>query len=202
LGRVKSVAFSPDSKQIVSGSYDKTVQLWDAITGVALQTLKGHLNFVNSVAFSYDSKQVLSGSDDKTVRLWDATTGAALQTLKGHSERVNSVAFSRNSKQVVSGSDDQTVRLWDAATGEALQTLEGHSDLFMSLTSLPDSKVLPTLHVVNNWLTEGTTNFLWLPTDYRPTCEAVRERLVILGHSSGEISILQIKPESLLITSN
>jgi WD40 repeat protein len=79
------VAFSPDGKQVVSGSEDKTVWLWDAATGTALQTLKGHSYSVNSVAFSPNGKQVVSGSGDKTVRLWDAATGTALQTLEGHS---------------------------------------------------------------------------------------------------------------------
>jgi WD40 repeat protein len=67
---VSSVAFSPDGKQVVSGSHDDTVRLWDAATGTALQTLKGHWDSVSSVAFSPDGKQVVSRSGDKTVRLW------------------------------------------------------------------------------------------------------------------------------------
>jgi WD40 repeat protein len=35
-GPVNSVDFSPDSKQIVSGSWDRTLRLWDAATGAAL----------------------------------------------------------------------------------------------------------------------------------------------------------------------
>jgi WD40 repeat protein len=95
---VYSVAFSPDSRQVVSGSYDKTVRLWDAVTGALLQTLEGHTEAVKSVAFSPDGRQVVSRSWDKTVRLWDAVTGALLQTLEGHTEAVWSVAFSSDSK--------------------------------------------------------------------------------------------------------
>ena len=75
---VSSVAFSPDGKQVMSGSGDRTVRLWDAATGAALQTLEGHSDCVWAVAFSPDGKQLASASTDKTVRLWDAARQAAL----------------------------------------------------------------------------------------------------------------------------
>ncbi|KAK6603924.1 Vegetative incompatibility protein HET-E-1-like protein 15 [Botrytis cinerea] len=139
-GPVTSVAFSPDSKQIVSGSWDYTVKLWDTMTGVMLQTLQGHALSVNSVAFSPDGKQIVSGSRDYTVKLWDTMTGVMLQTLQGHALSVISVAFSPDGKQIVSGSRDDTVKLWDAMTGAILQTLEGHTSAVNSVAFSPDGK--------------------------------------------------------------
>ena len=65
---VRSVAF--DSNDILaSGSYDRTIKLWNKNTGDLLRTLNGHGNWVWSVAF--DSNNILaSGSWDSTIKLW------------------------------------------------------------------------------------------------------------------------------------
>ncbi|KAN0075121.1 hypothetical protein V8E54_007732 [Elaphomyces granulatus] len=137
---VISVTVSPDSKKVVSGSFDSTVRVWDTTTGQADQTLTGHSRAVTSVAFSPDGRKVVSGSDDRTVRVWDITTGQADQTLMGHSAEVRSVAFSPDGKKVVSGSRDWTVRVWDITTGQVDQTLTGQSGWVTSVAFSPDGK--------------------------------------------------------------
>jgi serine/threonine protein kinase len=61
-GQVLSVAFSPDSRRIVSGSFDNTLKVWDANTGREVMTLQGHEQPVFSVVFSPDGKRIVSGS--------------------------------------------------------------------------------------------------------------------------------------------
>jgi WD40 repeat protein len=70
-GWVMSVAFSPDSKTLASGSADQTIKLWDVATGKVQATLKEHTDMVGSVAFSPDGKTLASGSLDNTIKLWD-----------------------------------------------------------------------------------------------------------------------------------
>ncbi|MEE0936966.1 MAG: TIR domain-containing protein, partial [Bacteroidales bacterium] len=139
---VYSVAASPDGKYLASGSWDKTLIIWDANSGESLKTLKGHSWHVYSVSWSPDGNYLASGSGDKTVIIWDAKSGERLQTLKGHSSYVNSVSWSPDGKYLASGSDDNTVIIWDAKSGQRLKTLEGHSESVRSVSWSPDGKYL------------------------------------------------------------
>ena len=87
-------------------------------------------------------------------------------------------------------------------TGVALQTLEGHSAFVNSVAFSPDGKLLPTLRVSNHWIVEGEAKILWLPPDYRSTCEVIRDKIVVLGHSSGRLSILQFRQGPKLVVEN
>ena len=72
---VSTIAFSPDGTQLASGSYDKSLKIWNTATGRETATCQGHGNTVCSVAFSLDGKRLASGSWDQTVRLWDPSPG-------------------------------------------------------------------------------------------------------------------------------
>ncbi|MFO0045058.1 MAG: WD40 repeat domain-containing protein, partial [Armatimonadota bacterium] len=93
-GEVKSVAVSPDSLTLASGSDDCTIKLWGVASGELMATLEGHTGRVNSVAFSPDGGTLASGSGDRAIKLWDVTTGELKSTLGWHKNSVNSIAFS------------------------------------------------------------------------------------------------------------
>ena len=122
-----------DRDIIVSGSGDKTVRVWDAVTGApAGAPLAGHGDWVRAVAIGRASDRdiIVSGSDDKTVRVWDAVTRAPTGApLADHDDWVNAVAIGRAGDRdiIVSGSYDRAVRVSDAVTGDAIGApLAGH----------------------------------------------------------------------------
>ncbi|KAF5366324.1 hypothetical protein D9757_012929 [Collybiopsis confluens] len=140
---VQSVAVSPNGDQVVSGSNDNTVRIWNVQTGQQIgDPLHGHTDWVTSVAFSPDGQQVVSGSFDETVRIWDVQTGQQIgDPLHGHTSQVTSVAFSPDGQQVVSGSWDHTVRIWNVQTGQQIgDPLYGHTSHVTSVAFSPDGQ--------------------------------------------------------------
>ncbi|MDF5706824.1 MAG: trypsin-like peptidase domain-containing protein [Nostoc sp. S4] len=141
-GAVNSVAISPDGKTLASASQDKTIKIWNLITGQEISTLKGHSGSVNSVAISPDGRTLASASQDKTIKIWNLDTGQEISTLKGHSGSVNSVAISPDGRTLASGSDDKTIKIWNLTTGQETSTLNGYSEWVESVAISPDGRTL------------------------------------------------------------
>ena len=114
LGKVTSVAWSPDGQRIASsGLAEDSIQVWSANTGQHLLTCKGHLGKVSSVAWSPDGQRVASGSSNKTVQVWRASTGNLIYAYQGHSEPVLSAVWSPDGIQVASAAGRE-IHIWQA----------------------------------------------------------------------------------------
>ena len=148
--RIRSIAFSPNSRTLASGSsvdrHDSsqggTVRLWDTVTGSHKYTLAGHGNSITSVAFSPDGRTLASGGG--VVRLYNVATGVHIRTLDGQNGEIIGVAFSPDGNTLASATGGQ-IRLWHADTGALKHTLNGGSRVAFS----PDSRTL----AVGGWST-------------------------------------------------
>ena len=137
-GAVHAVAVTPDSRQVVSGSLDKTLKIWNIENGQLLRTLVGHMELVDAVAVTPNGRQVVSGSNDKTLKVWDLESGQLLCTLEGHTKSVNAVAVTPDGRQVVSGSLDKTLKIWNLENGQLLRSLKGNAGHVSAVAVTPD----------------------------------------------------------------
>ncbi|MEN8219725.1 MAG: caspase family protein [Pseudomonadota bacterium] len=139
---VTSLAFSPDSRLLVSGSGDKSAILWDVLRKRRLYSLRGHADRLYAVAFSPDGRRVVTGGDDRTLRLWGVRDGGLIAVLKGHTGKVRAVAISPKDGVIASGSLDNTIRLWNGRTGRFIKVLASQGSGVGSLSFSPDGRYL------------------------------------------------------------
>jgi WD40 repeat protein len=118
-----SLAFSPDSKRIVTTS-DKSVTIWSASTGARLVRWRAS---VRTAAFSSDGRHVLTTGSGGNARVWNAATGRQFRVLHvaQHNDYVRAnMAFSPDAT-LVAGHTEHGVAVWDVATGRRRAVLRG-----------------------------------------------------------------------------
>jgi WD40 repeat protein len=120
---------------VISGSWDKTIKIWDVVTGTEKFTLEGHSDSVEAIALTPDGKTVISGSWDKTIKIWDVVTGTEKFTLEGHSDSVEAIAVTPDAKTLISRSGDNTIKIWDIATAKEIATFTGESPITCRLVA-------------------------------------------------------------------
>lgn len=117
---VRSLAFAPDGRTLVTGSDDDTAIVWDTSDpddpSQIGRPLGGYRGTVHAVRFSPDGKVLATASDDQTLRLWSMTDPAAPALLgipiQAHSAAIWSLAFSADGTQLATASWDGTAKVW------------------------------------------------------------------------------------------
>eukprot|EP01132_Coremiostelium_polycephalum_P009285 gene9285-11381_t len=113
---VYTIDYSPCGKLLASGSFDKSVKIWDVYNQRELATFSEHNVNVSKIAWNNNSTEILSGSYDKSVKLWDLhsnklissynTSGFVLDVM--FSPIDNNLFFAGNTQNHVIGFDKRT----------------------------------------------------------------------------------------------
>lgn len=159
LAPVRSVAFLPGARQIVSASNDGTNRHYDIGSADALGILNDGAWPAQAIAAAPKHRLLATGDDGGTIHLWDASTGTERSRFAAHAGTVTSLAFDVEQRVLASSSTDRTIMLWDVASATLLARLVGHSGTVHTVRFAPDGKRLASAsddHTIRLWDTTTT----------------------------------------------
>jgi len=120
-----SIKWSADSSEIVGGSSDRCLHIYNLEQDRKVLRINGHHDDVNSVCFlNASSRVLLSASDDRLVKVWDRremgdgdhSQYPPIGVFRGHTQGITHVSSKEDDRYILSNAKDQTIKLWDLRT--------------------------------------------------------------------------------------
>jgi WD40 repeat protein len=153
--QVARVLFTPDNRQVISVSLDKTVRVWDVKSMKPWRVVRppigeGYEGSLYTGALARDGRLLAVAGYNQPGRKWarihliDVDENRLVRTLRGHTHDVISLAFSPDGRALASGSRDNTAILWEVSSGAARHVLRGHRGHVTGLAFSPDNQRLAT----------------------------------------------------------
>ncbi len=142
LRGINNAVLSPDEKIIATASSDRTVKIWETISGRLLYSLDNFTSWVWFARFSPDGSKMLTSSGDKTIRIWDTKTFTILSTIEGFENDVMTAEFSPDSKSILTVDWHHSLQLWESKSGKSVFKVDEKDKQFEKSYFSPDGKLI------------------------------------------------------------
>lgn len=145
---VSSVGFTPDGSQLVSGSWDETIGVWNVAAGNSADFLAGHTDWIEAVAITPDGEHIVSASQ-RSVRTWKLQSLSLESVFTAPAAfSISSMALSPDGRWLACGIRDGTVRIWEVGVDEPRWSFPTDEAWTKALTFSADAGLL----AAGNWL--------------------------------------------------
>jgi WD40 repeat protein len=124
---------------LFTGSYDKTIKLWDIKSGKCTASMRNHSSWVSSLHYDVGKDILVSGSWDCTIRLWNMKTLQNSLTLNlQFGNFVYCVRSNLAHNEVIAGTELRTIDIWDVNKRIQTMVLFGHLERITTLKNFGD----------------------------------------------------------------
>jgi WD40 repeat protein len=181
--KIKSIAFSPNSKNLVSSGTDKKVLLWDIQTGKS-ELIWEQDDIVQSLSVSPDGNVIAVGTKDGRIVLLSGRNWENVQELYNEENNpVNVVQFNHAGNILISGDLNGNVKLWNWKDIVLIKSLRGHTARIVDIKFSPDDKQIATAS------TDGTIQ-IWEADD-------LESLPVVFRDSEGYVLTVAFSPDGM-----
>lgn len=156
---IMCLAFSPDGKQIATGSlYPQAtinpfvslkpkpdrdspglVRIWDVKSGKLASHFQDQKGVVLALTYSPNGQRIASSSinPDYSFAVWDVTTSKLIKRVQGHRSHIHRLRYSPDATLLASSDTEGLVKLWDAASLEEVRTVTAHRAPIIGMAFCP-----------------------------------------------------------------
>uniref|UniRef100_A0A8C1QVU3 Neutral sphingomyelinase (N-SMase) activation associated factor n=1 Tax=Cyprinus carpio TaxID=7962 RepID=A0A8C1QVU3_CYPCA len=108
-GKIHQVAFSPDSRHILSVGEDSCLVVTDVQTGMLIATVHAEQE---QRCFCWDGNTVLSGGMSGDLSVWDLLSSKVIHKIPAHSGAVTCMWMNEQCSTIITGGVDKQIILW------------------------------------------------------------------------------------------
>ncbi|KAG6505964.1 hypothetical protein ZIOFF_031277 [Zingiber officinale] len=151
---ITDICFRPNSTQLATSSFDRTVRLWSASDSIhCLHVFPGHNSQITSLDFHPKETDIFCSCDDNgEIRYWNASQYSCTHSFKGGTIQVR---FQPRSGQFLAAASENTISIFDVETHTKISALQGHKTGLQSICWDPNGNMLASVSqdLVKIWST-------------------------------------------------